>query len=72
MMDVEVVRDSDVITAQSGHWKDLPDTESIRRTMQKVQNEEGMFPPLDPEVLKKRRQNEEVWKKELGYRKDLN
>lgn len=35
--------------------KSLPKLESIRRVRQKLQNEDGTFPPTDPTVLARRR-----------------
>jgi len=33
---------------------ELTHTESIRRARQKIQNEEGLFPPTDSEVIERR------------------
>lgn len=54
----------------NGHMDNLPTTESIRRTRQKVQNEDQLFPPTDPKVAKRRKLNIEAYRKELGYSYD--
>jgi hypothetical protein len=41
---------------------DVQSSESIRRTRQKIQNEEKMWMPTDPEVRKQRGISEEVYK----------
>jgi len=40
--------------------------ESIRRARQHIQNTLGLFPPTDPEVIKKRRKKEKVLTKVMS------
>jgi len=40
--------------------------ESIRRARQHIQNSLGLFPPTDPEVIKRRRRREKVLTKVLS------
>ena len=40
----------------------------IRRVRAKIQNEEGLFLPTDPKVIKIRKQQAKIWRKNLGYR----
>jgi len=59
--------------APNGRWamyvddfiEKLPDPEAIRRQRANIQNDKGLFPPTDPEVIKKRHQREENWRKEI-------
>ena len=41
----------------------IPSYESVRRVRAYIQNVEHKFMPTNPEVMKKRRHNEEEWKK---------
>ncbi len=40
--------------------------ESVRRMRQKVQNEMGLYPPTDPEILKRRQERQERFRQLLG------
>jgi hypothetical protein len=48
----------------------LPNQDDIRRVRQRFQTKR-LFLPTDPEVTKKRRLNEERWRKRLGYNPEL-
>jgi len=43
--------------------------ESIRRSRQYIQNTLGLYPPTDPEVIRKRRLKEKRIKKTIGTKK---
>lgn len=45
----------------------LPREDNIKRIRATIQNDEGRYLPTDPSVIKKRRINEEKWRKQLGY-----
>lgn len=44
----------------------LPPQDSISRCRQKVQNDDGMYPPTEIEVVRKRKMNEEEWKRVMS------
>jgi len=41
------------------NYHNLPSMESISRCRRKIQNEEMLYPATDPDVIQRRRQNEE-------------
>lgn len=46
---------------------DLPREDNIKRIRAKIQNEEYLFLPTDPNIIKKRKLNEKKWREDLGY-----
>jgi hypothetical protein len=50
----------------------LTKAENIRRVRQKIQNDLGLFPPTDPDVIAKRKIKEEVIKEWAVMEKDIN
>ena len=46
---------------------DLPTQDAIKRYRAEIQNEKGLYLPTDPEILKQRKINEQLWKQELDY-----
>lgn len=64
-----------IIKGQSGkeeyiplkYYYSIPTHESVKRIRAKIQNKEFRFLPTDIKVVKKRRINEDRWRKELGY-----
>lgn len=43
-------------------FKNLPSFENIRRSRQIIQNDDGNYPPTDPEIIKKRNIKEKNWR----------
>lgn len=41
--------------------------ESVRRMRQKVQNEMGLYPPTDPEILRRRQERQELFRQAMGH-----
>lgn len=41
--------------------------ETIRRVRQKIQNEEGLYPPTNPKVRARRRRKQELWRRAMPY-----
>jgi len=41
---------------------------TIRTARQQVQNEEGLYPPTDPKVLRRRQRKREAYRRALGRR----
>jgi len=53
------------------HLYKLPKEDNVKRWRAKFQNEKGLYPPTDPEVLRKRQRQEEKMRDELGYNPEL-
>lgn len=55
----------------SVHFQDilttLPREDNVKRIRAKIQNEEHKFLPTTIEVVRARKQNEDVWREVLGY-----
>ena len=49
----------------------IPHQDSVKRIRATIQNKENKFLPSDPEVRKKRKINEEEWRKFLGYNPEM-
>jgi len=45
----------------------LPREDNIKRIRAKIQNDQGMFLPTDPQIIKERQKLSKKWKQDLGY-----
>lgn len=47
---------------------EMPREDWVKRIRAKIQNEDKLFPPTNPEVIKARRQERGKWLNTLGYK----
>lgn len=47
---------------------ELPREDNVKRIRAKIQNEEHLWLPTDPKIIKRRKLKEQEWRSELGYK----